>query len=356
MVDVTVLGAGVSGLSVAWACVRRGASVRVIDPHGVAAGASGGIVGALAPHVPENWNDKKAFQLESLLMARAWWAEVAHAGGKDPGYGQTGRVQPLADEAAVALARDRATGARSLWQGRATWCVTDAPGPFAPASPTGFWVRDTLTARIHPRAACEALAAAITARGGDILRAGSADGVVIEATGAAGLATLSAETGRAEGAGIKGQAVLLAHDARDAPQLFVDGVHIVPHANGTTAIGSTSERDFDAPDTTDDLIDPVLAAARAAVPALAGVPEIGRWAGVRPRARSRAPLLGPHPTRAGRWIANGGFKIGFGMAPLCAERLAAAILDGDDRIPDAFRPDASRPTRPASGETGREAG
>lgn len=72
-VDVTVLGAGIFGLSVAWACVQRGARVRVLDPHGVGAGSSGGIVGALAPHTPENWNDKKQFQLDSLLMAAQYW-------------------------------------------------------------------------------------------------------------------------------------------------------------------------------------------------------------------------------------------------------------------------------------------
>ena len=32
MVDVTVRGAGIFGLSVAWACALRGASVRVVDP------------------------------------------------------------------------------------------------------------------------------------------------------------------------------------------------------------------------------------------------------------------------------------------------------------------------------------
>jgi len=73
-IDVTVFGAGAFGLSVAWCCARRGARVRVVDPGGVGAGASGGIVGALAPHVPEQWNEKKAFQLDSLLMADAFWA------------------------------------------------------------------------------------------------------------------------------------------------------------------------------------------------------------------------------------------------------------------------------------------
>ncbi|WP_138179505.1 FAD-dependent oxidoreductase, partial [Roseovarius indicus] len=32
--DVTVMGAGIFGLSIAWACVKAGATVQVIDPHG----------------------------------------------------------------------------------------------------------------------------------------------------------------------------------------------------------------------------------------------------------------------------------------------------------------------------------
>ena len=338
MVDVTVLGAGVSGLSVAWACVRRGARVRVIDPHGVAAGASGGIVGALAPHVPENWNDKKAFQLQSLLMAQGWWDQVAQTGGGDPGYARLGRVQPLPDDKAVDLARCRATGAQDLWSPHATWQVTDDPGPFAPFSPTGFWIKDTLSARIHPRRACEALALAIAAKGGEIVTKGPHHGALVEATGVFGLHALSEETGRTEGAGVKGQAALLGYPATGAPQVFVDGVHIVPHSDGTVAIGSTSERNYTDPASTDAALEDVLAKATHAVPALATAPVITRWAGERPRAASRAPLLGPHPVRANVWIANGGFKIGFGMAPLCAEMLADLILDGHNRIPDAFRP------------------
>ena len=107
-VDVTIRGAGAFGLSVAWACLKAGATVRVIDPNGVASGASGGIVGALAPHVPEQWNQKKAFQLESLLMAERFWSEIEAAGGVSPGYGRTGRLQPIKDDKALALAHRRA--------------------------------------------------------------------------------------------------------------------------------------------------------------------------------------------------------------------------------------------------------
>ena len=94
--DLIVRGAGVFGLACAWACARRGARVHVVDPQGVGAGASGGVVGALAPHAPGGWNPKKAFQLDSLLMAADWWAAVAAAGGGAPGYARHGRLQPVA--------------------------------------------------------------------------------------------------------------------------------------------------------------------------------------------------------------------------------------------------------------------
>ena len=119
-VDVTVRGAGVLGLSVAYACAARGARVRVIDPHGVGAGASGGLVGALSPHVPEGWDEGKEAQLGSLLMQEAFWAGVREAGGGDAGYARTGRLMPVADAKGLEIARRRGEAARELWQiGRA---------------------------------------------------------------------------------------------------------------------------------------------------------------------------------------------------------------------------------------------
>ncbi|MBU2992562.1 FAD-dependent oxidoreductase [Octadecabacter sp. 1_MG-2023] len=339
-VDVTVRGAGAFGLSVAWACVKRGARVRIIDPNGVGSGSSGGIVGALAPHVPEQWNPKKAFQLESLLLAEEWWREVDNASGLSSGYGRTGRLQPLV-VGANDLAQSRAIGADNLWQGRAIWEVIDAPqSEFAPISPTGLYIRDTLSGRIHPAQACASLAKALDARGCEIAEDSSFldEGAVVWATGYRGLEALTADHTRLVGAGIKGQAVLLDYDARTEPQLFVDGLHIIPHADGTTAIGSTTEREFDDPESTDAQCDALVAKAREYVPALSEMTEIRRWAGVRPRARTRAPMLGNHPFRDGEFIANGGFKIGFGMAPLAAEKLAQFILTGENTIPEDFNP------------------
>lgn len=343
MADVTIFGAGIFGLSVAWACVTRGAKVQVIDPGGVAAGASGGIVGALAPHTPENWNDKKAFQFNSLVMAEPLWAEVQKLGGQDPGYARSGRLQPIADAHALTLAQQRAENAKTLWQGKAHWAVkpaTDFEG-WCPQSPTGLVIHDSLSARVHPRQACQALAAALSVKGCDILTSGTASGKVLWATGWQGLMDLSSALDRPIGNGVKGQAVLLKLDRSTAPQLFADALHIIPHGNGTVAIGSTSERTFDDPETTDAQLDDIYARAISAVPELATATRIQRWAGVRPRAKSRAPMLGYHPIDKSAFIANGGFKIGFGMAPKVGAVMADLILEGRDTIPDAFKPEAS---------------
>jgi glycine oxidase len=339
MADLTIMGAGIFGLALAYSCAQRGARVRVIEKRAPGAGSSGGLVGALAPHVPENWNTKKAFQFEALRMAGGFWAEVAAVSGRDPGYARLGRVQPLSSDK-LDLAHSRAAQARDLWQGFAEWRVlpvTEAPGLPLDA-PSGWVVHDTLSARLQPRKAGAALVRALQHLGVSVETGDTApDGVVVWATGYEGLQDLSRDLGADLGAGVKGQSVALALSCPDAPQIFADGLHIVPHTDGTVAIGSTSERAFDDPSGTDAACDALVAQARRICPALCDAPEVSRWAGVRPRAKSRAPLMGAWPGRAGHFVFNGGFKIGFAMAPALAAVMADLVLDGQDTIPEGFR-------------------
>ena len=332
-------GGGIFGLSIAWEAVQRGARVRVIEQQAIGAGSSGGLVGALCPHVPEAWNPKKACQLDSLLMAADWWARAEAAAGLSSGYARLGRLQPLADAAAVDLARARAVTAQTLWRGAADWQVIPATGAaWEPASPSGWLVHDTLSARIQPKAALAVLVGAIQARGGEVVIGDATDeGAVVWATGVQGLAALGADLGRTVGDGIKGQALSLRYPADGLAQMFVDGLHLVPHADGTVAIGSTSENTWADATGVDAQTDTLHARAVAALPVLAGAPVVARWAALRPRAKSRAPLLGAWPDRAGHFVANGGFKIGFGMAPKVAEVMVDLVLEGVDRVPDGFR-------------------
>jgi len=48
-------------------------------------------------------------------------------------------------------------------------------------------------------------------------------------------------------------------------------------------------------------------------------------------------MLGGWPDRPGHFIANGGFKIGFGMAPKVADVMADLMLENLDKIPEGFR-------------------
>ncbi len=337
------MGAGIFGLSVAYECARRGAAVRVIDPRGPGAGSSGGLVGALAPHTPERWELKKEFQLDSLLMAADFWAGVDHLSGLTCGYGRVGRLQPIADERGLALARERIAQADELWRGQASWDVRPAAefGNWAPKSTSGYLVHDTLSARMDPRRAGASIVGALKRLGVTFATDGPAQGRVVWATGFEGLLEMSAQYGREVGNGVKGQSISLQYDPGEVPQVFVGGIHFIAHDNGTVAIGSTSERYYDDPTSTDELLDDLYTRAMAAMPQLVGAPVLSKWAGVRPRAKTRAPMLGGYPGRQGHFIVNGGFKIGFGMAPKIAVIMADLVLDGVDNIPDEFRVEAS---------------
>lgn len=339
MTEITVRGAGIFGLSIAWACAQRGASVQVVDPNGVGCGASGGIVGALAPHVPENWNPKIKFQFESLISAKAFWEQVEEVGGFSSGYARLGRIQPILDQASLELAQKRITTAKDLWRGLAEWSVSAQQPEWAPASPTGHWIIDTLAARINPMGACRALEAALLAKRVQITHEAEDKGKVIWATGTHDLLHISQELGKSFGNGVKGQAALFELDKRYQPQIFADALHFVPHEDGTLAVGSTSERYYDTEHDVDDQLEVLINKASQIMPELGSAQVITRWAGVRPRARSRAPIVGIHPVRKNAFIANGGFKIGFGMAPRLAMIMADLVLEGRDEIPEAFRPE-----------------
>lgn len=336
--DVTIRGAGIFGLSIAWQCALRGARVQVIDPNGIGAGSSGGIVGALAPHVPENWNTKKEFQFQSLIAAEPFWAQIEKMSGMSSGYGRLGRIQPITDQNQLALAHQRSENAKALWRNKAKWHVINNAPNFAPVSTTGFWIKDTLSARLNPRLACNALAEALRLQGVSFKREGVDKGKTLWATGAADLFHISKRLKRPFGNGIKGQAALFDLDRRDCAQVFAQTMHFIPHADGTLAVGSTSEHTYEDGSSTDEKLQKLITDAREVLEDLKHANVIQTWAGVRPRTKSRAPVLGTHPLYPNAYIANGGFKIGLGMAPKVAKVMSDFILEGTDNIPEDFRP------------------
>ena len=338
--DIEIIGAGIFGLSIAFECVRRGANVRVVDKRCIGAGASGGLLGALTPHAPDNWNAKKQFQFDCLCGAQRWWQEIEQIGGRSSGFARCGRLQPINGSRSLALAEKRVIAADQNWGHEFKYCVVNRGdfGPWAPLSDSGKLIYDSLSARLNPKMAIASLVAALAklnCRIDEETDARHNSGLRILATGHEGLAQLSRELGQQLGGGEMGQAMLVDVRADGQPQIFGDNVHLVPHADGL-AIGSTSERKFVEPVRPTRCLEQLQMRAEKLMPQIAGSRVLARWAGIRPRARTRLPILGQHPLEDGLYIANGGYKTGFAIASGVAHVMADMVLDGVHSGPNEF--------------------
>jgi len=354
--DVIVIGGGIFGLSCAWSCLKRGLSVTLLERDDIGAGASGGVMGALSPNVPETWSDKKQFQLDALLSAADHWAEVERVSGMASGYGRIGRILPIMDERGLGHAQKRAEEAPLFWRGAARWELRKS-AEFSrwitpKAAPFGM-VYETLSARINPRLACLSLAAAIKAKGGDVrtgwqveyIGAGEISGPqgtlhaknIILSAGADSFPFLEPYLGADCGFGVKGQAAMLeGADLGAAPLVFADHTYIIPHENGQVAVGSTTENRFDDPVSTDEKLDAVIETARALCPPLRNAAVVKRWANLRPRGKKPDPMLGRVPMADGLLLATGGFKIGLGLSHTIGESLADMVTGNVPDIPEKF--------------------
>lgn len=371
--DILIVGGGIMGLWGAVKAVRAGLSVILLDKGAIGGGASGGLMGAMFPWMPDRWDAKKQFQYDALVTLPDELAQLEAETGLGAGFRRWGRIIPLPKPHLKTIAlRHQADALRNWHQGenRFFWHVSDEPplaGYIAPEFAAGGYVHDTLAARVAPRPLAAMLKAWLAMQPG------------VRMLEHATLISLDAAKGRAEvkgspsvapqitfshtivaagvdsfpileallpplpaplGQGVKGQAALLRADLDPAmPIAFLDGLYVVPHENGHVAIGSTSENHYADPQSTDSQLDTVIDKARALAPILRDAPIVERWAGIRPKAIGRDPLVGPLPDLPNVISLTGGFKISFGMA----HRLAACAVDhalGREPagLPDNFTP------------------
>ena len=344
------------GLWAALKSAEAGLSVTLIDAGAIGPGASGGLLGALFPWMPDRWIVKKQYQFEALVSLPREVARLEDETGLYANFRRVGRIIPLPKPHLRDIALRHERDAEANWRAgeeRFHWHLRDgAPAGVAldPESCAAGHVFDTLAARIEPRALIRLLRAALDrqpkvrilehsalvsldAKRGRAEIAGPGQPATIAfshtviAAGAASfpiLESLLPPMTKPLGQGVKGQAALLAADLDPAgPVVFLDGLYIVPHEGGLAAVGSTSENVYDDATGTDSQLDDVIARARILAPALREAPVVERWAGLRPKAIGRDPLVGPLPHHPRVIALTGGFKISFGVA----HRLAVSALD-----------------------------
>ncbi|WP_298958323.1 FAD-dependent oxidoreductase [uncultured Roseibium sp.] len=364
--DIAIAGAGIFGLSIATAAIKAGQRVVVCEAETVGSGSSGGLLGALMPHMPARWNPKKEFQFQALLSLENHVRQLEAETGQSVGYSRCGRILPLTTTDKLEHHLERAEESKLRWHpdktgftyavepagSRADWLSADA-------APFGI-VYETLAARVSPRQYLSALSAfvrkhATLVEGARVTGFDEVAGRVeleddqstlqtvslILAGGFSTFELVEQLTGERIGRGEKGQALILDGAGLEGyPAIYCDGLYVVPHDNGTVAVGSTSDREFTdthpAPGRSRELIE----RATAFCPKLKDRLLIKDWAGIRPRCHKRDPLIGKLPGYENLFVATGGFKISFGIAHQIADALIAEIIGGSamHELPETFQP------------------
>ncbi|MEL7525302.1 MAG: FAD-dependent oxidoreductase [Pseudomonadota bacterium] len=364
--DIAVAGAGIFGLSIAHRAIKQGLRTLVLEAAHVGAGSSGGVLGALMPHMPARWNPKKEFQFQALLSLEGHIRLLEEETGLSCGYARCGRILPLTTRDKLDHHLERAEESRLRWHPEETGFTYDVEAAGsrsdwldASAAPFGI-VYETLAARTSPRDYLAALAtyvrrhatlientevtgydeasSTIQLADGERLQAG----VMVLAGGFSAFGLIEHFTGERIGRGEKGQALLMdGQGLEDKPAIYCDGLYVVPHGDGTIAIGSTSDRDFadaaPSPARSAELID----RATRFCPQLAGRKVLSDWAGIRPRCHKRDPVVGRLPGSRRLYAATGGYKISFGIAHLVADCLVAQITQesAQQQLPQTFEPE-----------------
>lgn len=328
VVEATVLGAGVAGLSVAAELADRGVRVTLIDRAGGPGpqACSWWAGGMLAPFCEGESAEEPVVRLGQ--EAAAWWQR------------QAGGVQRRGT-LVVALGRDR--GELDRFSRRTTGHRTVGPEEIAALEPdlAGRFARALHfadEAHLDPRATLAALRARLAARGVAVEVRDTADGAgpVFDCRGLAARDTLG------DLRGVKGEMLVLRCPdvALTRPVRLLHPripLYIVPRGDGVYMLGATMIESGERGRVTARSLLEMLTAAYALHPAFgeAEVLEIGVDA--RPAFRDNLPRI----RRRGATIhVNGLYRHGFLLAPAMA-RMAADLVTGGPRpeVMDEDRPE-----------------
>jgi glycine oxidase len=361
--DVTIVGAGVVGLGIAWRLAQRGARVTVFDRGTAGAGASHAAAGMLAACAEAEPGEEALVALGRLAQAAwpAFAAELEQATGVDVELRCEGTlvVALTADDQARLrhqLAFQHSLGLPLEWisgleaRRREPHLAALAGAVFSPEDH-----------QVDNRKVVAALRAAAMAAGVAIREHVAVESVLVSHGRAAGVhladgsdvdaATVVIAAGawsRAIGGipapllppvrPVKGQTLALRMDPA-APLLshvvWGSNVYMVPRRDGRLILGATvEEKGFDTALTAGGVLS-LLEAAWRIVPAIEELPIDEMWVGHRPGSRDDAPILGPGPLD-GLVYATGHHRNGILLAPVTAEHIARLVLDGV--VEEAIRP------------------
>jgi glycine oxidase len=354
---VTVIGAGVIGLSIAWRLAARGASVTVFDRGAAGGGASHAAAGMLAAAMEAEPGEDALVELGRASQARwpAFAMELQQTTGIDVELRTEGTLilAVTADDRthlqhrlafqqqlglpvewiSAAEARRREPHLPATLAG-AVWSAEDHQVDNRKLAAALHAAAQAAGAIVHEQRAVAAIrndgrsATGVILEGGELIEAD----VVVLAAGAwsraiGGLPRELLPPVRP----VKGQ--MLALRMNPASPLInhvvcAPGVYLVPRRDGRLLVGATVEESgYDAQLTAGGILT-LLEAAWRALPAIEELPIGEMWVGHRPGSRDDAPILGSGPI-AGLIYATGHHRNGILLTPITSDAIARLILDGE---------------------------
>lgn len=343
---ITIVGAGVVGMSVALELAEAGCRVRVFDrgPAGrEASWAGGGILWPLyAWRHPES---VRSLAMWSADLYPALCASISRHTGIDPQLLDSGLLVLDEDERANALAWAARYGSRAdvlrggeirsaepALGGRHVSAVrlSDIRQVRNPRLLQGLWRRlGQLDVEVHANTTVHAVSASAgrlrgldtsagwqPARGPVVIAAGAWTQALLEPLGiAVGIAPVKGEMLRYRAAAGLVRHILLHKDC-----------YIIPRRDGGLLVGSTLEHSGFAKTPTPAARERLRRAAVSMVPALEDRPIVAHWAGLRPATPGGIPYIGAIPGVEGLMVCAGHFRNGLLLAPGSAKLMAALLL------------------------------
>lgn len=365
--DILIVGGGLIGLAVARTLRLRGASVTLFDRDPEPRGASWAAGGMLAPlgEAPDP-GPFLAFGLDALQRWPEWAESLEAESGLDVGLHAGGKLLVADTPEAVRALHDR-----YRWQAAAghdvAWLEAPAVQRVEPALDPqwrrGLHLPDH--AHVDPRRLLAALLSAARAAGVDLRYGTEVRGLDRGPEGVRGLHladgsrvpggwvvnAAGAWSGQIEGLPtplpvrpVRGQMLAIALDTPVTTGLVAGpAAYLIPReveGRPTLVVGASMDDAGFEVATDAATIAGLRAGAEALVPALRGLPECDRWAGLRPGTPDDLPILGADPRLPRLVHATGHHRNGILLAPGTAEAVAK-IVEGrplDPRWADAFHP------------------
>lgn len=352
-VDVVIAGGGLIGAGIAWRCVQRGLTVRLVDPE-PGSGASHAAGGMLAPVTEANYGEERLLRLcqASLHRYPTFVAELEAATGHPVGLRTTGTLlvgfdaddMRALDELhryhrELGLPAERLTPgeARRLEPGL-TPRLRGAVHAASDYSVDGRALHTALLAALPPETLVRDRVAAVNVQSARAAGVVLADGTLL--SGATVVLALGAGSSELPGAPalpvrpVGGQ--ILRVRALDGEALvqqtvraLVRGrtVYLVPLGSDGVIIGATSEEKGWRSRVTAGGVFELLRDATEVLPGLAEAELMETLVRFRPGTPDNAPILGPTEL-PGLIAATGHYRNGVLLTPVTADAIAELVATG----------------------------